>query len=203
MAIQNGLTREAVLPYVAPGQVVVGIDEVGRGAWAGPLLMAAVVLGPAVPPGITDSKLLSAARRTVLARAVKQVAGGIGFGWVPAAELDSVGLAAALRLAARRALERLGCSYDLIIIDGTINFLPGEPVVTLAKADLRIPEVGAASIVAKVARDAYMTRLARADPRYGFERHVGYGTALHARQLALRGPSIHHRHSFRPIMELA
>jgi ribonuclease HII len=182
-------------------EIIVGIDEVGRGAWAGPLLVAAVVLANPAPAGTTDSKLLTAAKRQRLSRDIKAAAAGIGFGWVPAAELDEIGLGAALKLAAERAIAAIGCSFDTVIIDGTINFLPRHNVITLPKADVLIPEVAAASIVAKVARDAYMRRLHARDPRYGFDRHVGYGTAVHAAALATHGPSAQHRHSFKPVKE--
>lgn len=185
-----------------PGEIIVGIDEVGRGSWAGPLLMAAVVLDGPAPVGTTDSKLLTAAKRQVLARHIKVAASGIGFGWVPAAELDEIGLGPALKLAAERAVAALDCPYDLIVIDGSINFLPGHRTHIMPKADLHVPEVGAASIVAKVARDAYMARAHRRDPRYGFDRHVGYGTPAHAASLAVHGPSSEHRRSFAPIKEL-
>ncbi len=192
-----------VLPSIAPGEVVVGLDEVGRGAWAGPLLVAAVILANGAPEGTTDSKQLSPARRQELARQIKQAASSIGLGWVSAPELDHLGLGPALKLAARKAVAALTCPYDLIIIDGTINFLPGHRVETLAKADFLIPAVAAASIVAKVARDSYMHQLHKLDPRYGFDQHVGYGTPGHISQLALHGPSLHHRYSFKPIRELA
>lgn len=185
--------------HASNGPVIVGIDEVGRGSWAGPLLVGAVILSGPAPAGVTDSKLLTPARRRYLARAIKSRSTAIGLGWVRASEIDAIGLGAALKLAAERALAALETRYDQIIIDGTINFLPGRPVTTLAKADLTVPSVAAASIVAKVARDAYMARLHQSDPRYGFDRHVGYGTRLHAAALAAHGPSPQHRHSFRPI----
>jgi ribonuclease HII len=163
--------------------------------------MAAVVLRGSAPDGVTDSKLLSPKKRVLLSRHIKAAAAGIGFGWVPAAEIDQIGLAAALRVAARRAIAAIGCQYDVVIIDGSINLLPEHGAITLPKADLHIPEVAAASIVAKVARDSYMSRLARTDARFGFERHVGYGTALHASMLRKYGPSLQHRRCFRPVQE--
>ncbi len=191
----------AILSSRLPGQIVVGIDEVGRGAWAGPLLVGAVAFAATVPEGVTDSKLLSANRRVYLLRHIKTAALGIGLGWVSSFEIDQIGLGPALKLGSERAVAALECDFDLIIIDGTINFLPEHNVITLPKADLLVPEVAAASIVAKVARDAYMHRLHAQDPRFGFDRHVGYGTALHARQLTEFGPSPQHRRSFKPVRE--
>jgi ribonuclease HII len=180
-------------------QITVGIDEVGRGAWAGPLLVAAVILAGPAPAGTTDSKLLTAAQRQKLARQIKAAAAGIGFGWVSAAELDQIGLSPALTLASARALAAMRTPYDSVIIDGSIDFLPALNTRILPKADLLVPEVAAASIVAKVARDAYMHRLHRRDPRFGFNTHVGYGTLAHAAALALHGPGPQHRRCFAPI----
>ncbi len=182
--------------------IVVGIDEVGRGAWAGPLLVGAVVLRGPAPAGVTDSKLLTPRRRAVLARAIRAQAAAIGLGWVTAAELDQVGLSAALTWASARAIAALNCHYDQIIIDGSIDFLPALNTLVVPKADLTVPAVGAASIVAKVARDTYMERLHYADPRYAFNRHVGYGTLLHAAALAEHGPGPQHRRSFAPVRVL-
>jgi len=175
---------------------MIGVDEVGRGAWAGPLLVCAARLHQPVA-GIRDSKLLSAKKRQLLATEILEHA-DIGYGWVPAAELDSIGLAAALRLATKRALEMVQPTTDEdIIIDGTINFAPEYNVTTLIKADQTMPAVGAASIVAKVARDAYMYALATTYPAYGFDAHVGYGTAAHRQAIAAQGLCAEHRRSFK------
>ena len=180
---------------------IVGIDEVGRGCWAGPLVAGAVVLGEPIS-GLKDSKQLSRIRRERLARAVKVEALAIGLGWVDAATIDEVGLTAAVALAMRRALEAITVSYDQVIIDGDHNFLPDNPrVTTLIKADTTVPAVSAASIVAKVARDAYMADAAAEFPQYGFEKHVGYGTALHLAQLQANGLCSLHRRSFKPVKQ--
>lgn len=187
--------------------MILGIDEVGRGPWAGPLVVGAVVL-PEVSAiqGLTDSKKLSAKKRTELDVLIRKEALGWGLGWVHADELDTVGLSAALRLATIRAVEAVSAPYHEIIIDGTINFLKetnkGRYVTTLAKADLLIPAVSAASIIAKVARDTYMEEQDVLYPEYGFASHVGYGTAKHQQALLQHGVHSLHRKSFAPIKKL-
>jgi len=124
-------------------------------------------------------------------------------GWVEAAEIDSIGLTAAFGLAMQRALEQVAIDYDEIIIDGKINYLLENPKArAVIKADATVPAVSAASIIAKVARDKYMTEMAERFPEYGFERHVGYGTALHLENLRLHGVSVLHRRSFKPVSAL-
>ena len=183
--------------------MIVGIDEVGRGPWAGPLVVGAVVLGEARIDGLNDSKKVSKTRRLVLVDSIIEHAQAYGLGWVDAGELDSIGLAAALRLATRRALEQITVPYHEIIIDGTVNFLAGtqkgEYVTTMKQADALIAAVSAASIIAKVARDDYMESLSDTYPGYGFERHVGYGTAAHRRAIETLGVTAEHRRSFAPI----
>jgi ribonuclease HII len=183
--------------------MILGIDEVGRGPWAGPLVVGAVVLGGATIPGLTDSKKLTKKRREELDGIIREQASGFGLGWVPADEIDAIGLSAALVLATKRAVEQIDVPYSEIIIDGTVNFLKdttkGAYVTTLTKADLLIPSVSAASIVAKVARDAYMTEQDCVYPGYGFTRHVGYGTAVHRAAIEKFGVTPLHRLSFAPL----
>lgn len=183
--------------------MILGIDEVGRGPWAGPLVVGAVVLGGVTIDGLTDSKKLTKKRREELDVIIRELAAGIGLGWVHADELDEVGLSAALRLATKRAVEQVTVPYHEIIIDGTINFLAetnkGQYVTTLAKADLLIPSVSAASIVAKVARDAYMRDQDELFPGYKFGSHVGYGTAVHRAAIEQLGVTPLHRLSFAPL----
>lgn len=179
--------------------MILGIDEVGRGAWAGPMVVGAAVLGDVIIPGLTDSKKLTKRMRERLAVEIKQKALGIGLGWVSARTIDEIGLSAALKLAARRALADVGCNYDEIIIDGTIRLIEGEHVTVLKKADLLIPAVSAAAIVAKVTRDAYMDRIDSLFEGYGFAKHVGYGTAVHSKALEEHGVLPIHRKSFAPI----
>ncbi len=186
--------------------MILGIDEVGRGPWAGPLVVGAVVLGEAQIEGLTDSKKLSAKRRAELDILIRKQAAGWGLGWVHADELDRLGLAESLRVATIRAVEAIHAPYHEIIIDGTINFLKetskGEYVTTLAKADLLIPSVSAASIIAKVARDTYMTEQGTVYPGYSFEKHVGYGTVAHKSAIDTLGITPLHRTSFAPIAKI-
>ncbi len=186
--------------------MILGIDEVGRGPWAGPLVVGAVVLGDASIAGLADSKKLSSARRRKLSDEIRDKAAGIGLGWVHADELDTIGLSAALKLATRRAVEQITAPYHEIIIDGTINFLAGTSkeayVSVLPKADALIESVSAASIVAKVARDSWMAEQDKLYPGYGFSSHVGYGTAKHRQALEQYGVTPLHRTSFTPIAQL-
>ncbi len=200
----------------------VGIDEVGRGCWAGPLVAGAVMLPvnfhskttwEVRPPNgvatgaakivLRDSKKLSKAQRTVAAAWVQQHALAIGLGWVWPAELDANGVTWAVKMAMERALAEIMVNYDEVIIDGNINYFPDNPKAkAIIKADDSVPSVSAASIVAKVARDQYMAELGGQYAGYGFEKHVGYGTALHRTALKQLGVSDIHRRSYKPIQAL-
>ncbi len=194
--------------------MILGIDEVGRGAWAGPLVVGACVLNGAKIEGLTDSKALSKKQREKLSAEISESSAIIGLGWVSNDELDEIGLSAALKLATRLAVKevQLKCKkqnikFNEIIIDGTINFLAGTPLEkyasTLKKADLLISSVSAAAICAKVARDNFMTELSK-KPEFApfcFENHAGYGTSKHRAALYEFGVSKIHRKSFKPIAE--
>lgn len=180
--------------------MIVGIDEVGRGAWAGPLVVAAVGLGGITIDGLTDSKLLSKKKRETLSLKVKQSAPLVGIGWVSAADLDKIGLSQALKLATRRAFHQISWGdIDQIIIDGTIALISDPRVTLMKKADLLVPSVSAASIVAKVARDSYMAACDTVFPGYGFSGHVGYGAATHKSAIDTLGVLPVHRASFAPV----
>lgn len=185
--------------------MILGVDEVGRGAWAGPLVVAAAVLGGQQIEGLTDSKLVTKKRREALYDEIYEKAAGVGLGWVCPEEIDDIGLGPALRLATKRAVKHINCSFHEIIIDGTSNFLsdtPFEPYVkTIKKADLLIPSVSAASIVAKVSRDRYMTEQSTKYPQYGFAAHVGYGTAKHRQAIDEHGITPMHRLSIAPLAQ--
>lgn len=183
---------------------LIGIDEVGRGCWAGPLLVVAARAKSDLPDGLADSKTLSKKQRESLISMITESC-DIGEGWVQPHEIDELGLARAMKLGVSRALMDLGALLDdHIIMDGLVNYCPEEfiHVETMAKADNLSPIVSAASIYAKVTRDAHMVRAAKFYPFYGFEQHVGYGTELHRMALKVHGVSNIHRLSYKPIQAL-
>lgn len=184
-------------------QGVIGIDEVGRGCWAGPLLVVAARAKARLPNGLNDSKLLRPAQRQALVDGIVSSC-DIGEGWVEPNEIDELGLTAAMRLAVERALQALGAHPDeSIIMDGHINYCPAQfsQVQCVIKADSLHPIVSAASIFAKVTRDNYMKLQALEYPGYGFEGHVGYGTKAHQAALAAKGPTVIHRLSYKPVKQ--
>lgn len=180
--------------------MIVGVDEVGRGCWAGPLVAGAVLLDKPIR-GLRDSKKLTKAQREKLDITIRAKAKAIGIGWVSSVEVDTLGLTEAVRLAMQRAIAQITVSYDQIIVDGNYNFLSTLPnSKAIIKADDTVPAVSAASIIAKVARDQWMaTEAVHQFPDYGFERHVGYGTALHRAAIELHGICDLHRRCFAPI----
>ena len=182
---------------------IVGIDEVGRGSIAGPLVVGAVVLDAEIK-GMRDSKLLSRAQREKFSDKIHKSAKYFNIGWVSATELDRIGLTAALTLASTRALSELRLSPLTYILDGNFNYLikTYKPYQLVVKGDNLVPSISAASIVAKVARDAYMYKLALEIPQYGFERHVGYATKEHLEALSIFGITPQHRRSFEPVKSL-
>ncbi len=185
--------------------MILGIDEAGRGPWAGPLVVGAVVLGGAEIEGLADSKKLTKKKRELLYDKIVERALGAATGWVSAEELDEVGMSNALRLATRRAVEKINVPYSEIIIDGMVNFLAdtgkGKYVKTMPKADLLVPSVSAASIMAKVERDRYMTEQDELYPEYGFKSHAGYGVAKHRAAIEKYGITPLHRLSFAPLVK--
>lgn len=184
----------------ALGARVAGVDEAGRGPLAGPVAAAAVVLNPDdLPEGLNDSKALGAARRAALFDEIHAKA-VVSLGWASVAEIDRLNIRVASLLAMRRAVEGLPEVPEAALIDG--NACPeGLPCrgVTLVRADALSLSVAAASIVAKVARDRLMVRLAAECPGYGWEVNAGYPTAAHRAALQHLGVSPHHRRSFRPV----
>lgn len=210
--VAPGLMHETLL--VEQGyRAIAGVDEAGRGAWAGPLVAAAVILPDlhetdaaallAQLQGVRDSKLLDAARREALLTTIEATARAIGVGWVPATELDTIGLGAANRLAWDRAVAGLSISADYLLLDAfrlPSSLLPQTPIV---RGDRECLSIAAASIVAKVSRDRAMIALNQRFPDYGFGRHKGYGTAAHHAALRAHGSCVEHRQSFAPLRALA
>ncbi len=186
-------------------ELVAGVDEAGRGAWAGPVCAAAVILPleredlPALLNGVRDSKLLTPGRRESLLPLIREVALGVGVGWGKPAEIDLWGIVPATRLAMARAVAQLGQPVGALLID--YLQLPGlqVPQRSLPKADVHCLSVAAASVVAKVERDRLMVALDEDCPGYGFAQHKGYGTAQHRQALARLGTSRAHRLSWRPM----
>jgi ribonuclease HII len=181
---------------------VAGVDEVGVGAWAGPVIAAAVVLPHELSPaGLNDSKLLSAKQRAVLFDAIWKCAIAIGVGRVEAAEIDRLNVYWAAMLARRRAVEALALTPVHVLVDGKRRItgvkLPQTPIV---EGDRLHPAISAASIIAKVTRDRLMEELGALYPGYGFERHKGYGTPAHLTALTQLGPLPVHRYSYRPVI---
>jgi ribonuclease HII len=153
--------------------------------------------------GLRDSKKLSKRQREALAPQITAQALAVGLGWVWPAEIDTHGLTWAVRTAMARALEDAAVAYDELIIDGNINYFPADPRArAIIRADDTVPSVSAASILAKVARDNYMTALGEQYAGYGFAKHVGYGTKQHLEALRLLGVSDIHRRSYKPIQAL-
>lgn len=188
-----------------------GIDEVGRGCWAGPLVAGAVVMSDdyihdaSLPWKLADSKQMTRLQRQRAEAGILTSSSVLayGLGWVNNQEVDSLGLTKAVGLAMERAVQAAGMEADRIIIDGSYNFLPDHSnVTTMVKADASQPSVSAASILAKVGRDNWMTQADQRFPGYGFAAHVGYGTAAHRLALQTLGTCELHRLSFKPIAAL-
>lgn len=205
--------ERALAARCGPGRrVVVGIDEVGRGALAGPVAIGACAIEVVdgrireLPAGVRDSKKLSAARREALVDPIVDAAHATAVGWASAAEIDEVGIMEALTRASLRALESLDVEADAILLDGNVDVLSAQlasaerpaPLVELrVAADRDCASVSAASIVAKVARDAVMVELDAAAPDYGWASNKGYGAAVHREAIDRIGTHEHHRRTWR------
>ncbi len=179
---------------------ICGVDEAGRGPWAGPVVAAAVVLDRGcIPPGLDDSKKLTPRRRAALFDAIRAAA-CVGVGIASVEEIDALNILRANDLAMCRAIEALEPAPGAALIDGN-RVPPGLPcrARALVGGDGRSLSIAAASIIAKVTRDRIMAELARAHPGYGWERNMGYGTPQHRAALIRLGVTPHHRRSFRPI----
>jgi ribonuclease HII len=197
LALRDELARSGV-------EGIAGIDEVGVGPLAGPVVAAAVVLPPVVElVGLDDSKRVPPARRMILAKAIRETALGVAIGEVSVEEIDQIGIYRAGLEAMRRAVTSLMRVHPVghLLVDA--RTVPGldVPQTAIVKGDQKDASIAAASIVAKVHRDAVMERLAQRYPAYGFERHMGYGTADHLAALERLGPCPIHRRSFAPVAQ--
>jgi ribonuclease HII len=184
---------------------MIGIDEVGRGCWAGPLVVAAVRLNSPIE-GLKDSKKISRGKRLELFNEIEENA-DVALSVISSVEIDQIGLALAVKRAFIEAYQQIKNINEPVIVDGNINYLGDiDPVNTRCEigADNIYPEVSAASIYAKVYRDDYMKKLSAKYQRYGFDEHVGYGTKAHLEALKIYGPiNGVHRFSYKPIKKLS
>lgn len=196
------MTQRELPPLVIDytGQRLAGVDEVGRGPLVGAVVAAAVILDPARPiAGLNDSKALSAKRRQSLDGEIRERALAFAVAEASPAEVDELNIYHATHLAMRRAIDALSPAAEYLLVDG--NRLPGHPLPgqAVVKGDARHPAIAAASILAKVARDAQMLALDGRHPDYGFARHKGYPTREHLAALERLGPLPEHRRSFAPV----
>ena len=181
---------------------VAGLDEVGRGALAGPVVAAAVVFDPSrIPEGLADSKTLPRSRREALSESIFRSAIGVSIAMVDAAEIDATNILRATLAAMSRAVEALPVASDYLLVDGNtrIPAWPGQQR-TLVGGDAASASIAAASIVAKVERDRLLASYDELWPGYGFAAHVGYGTAAHLAAIARIGPCPIHRRTFRGVL---
>jgi ribonuclease HII len=194
------------------GQIVIGLDEAGRGPWAGPVHAAAVWLAPerltaGFQAELDDSKKLTRVSREAIFEQMRALASAgdpplrLGLGDASVEEIDRLNILQASLLAMARAVAALGLQPDAALVDGTQAPRLDCPVTTVVGGDRKCLTIAAASIAAKVTRDRLMARLAEAHPGYGWERNAGYGTAAHRDGLRRLGVTPHHRRSFRPIRE--
>jgi ribonuclease HII len=200
LAVEFGLWQQGI-------SLVAGLDEAGRGAWAGPVAAGAVILSPAADlverlKGVRDSKLMTARQRTFWAERIKTVALAWGVGFASCAEIDAIGIVPATRLAMERALGQLEISPQHLLIDALRLPKVALPQTAVIKGDANILSIAAASVLAKTGRDAHMVCLDGDYPGYGFARHKGYGTAAHRAALERQGPCAEHRKTFKPLLAL-
>ena len=195
---QTSLMTDQLRLHADGLRVIAGVDEVGRGALAGPLTVAAVVLSAECRiRGLDDSKRLSPARRGSIAQAIREVAIGVSVIHIPAEEIDLVGIGNAVRLGMGRAVAGLPAAVDHVLVDGNDARI-GYPACAVVRGDSKCACIAAASVVAKVERDALMVEHGRSHPEYGFGVNKGYGTAEHIEAIMSLGVTDLHRRSFSP-----
>lgn len=180
---------------------IAGVDEVGRGPLAGPVVVAAVILKDLIP-GVTDSKKLTEKKRAALAAIIKKEAVCYSYGRAEADEIDKLNIHNATLLAMNRAVKGLSIQPSKVLVDGLYVPDINIPCLAIVKGDLTVCSIGAASILAKVLRDEEMSRMDAIYPGYGFAKHKGYPTSAHKSALQLLGPSAIHRRSYAPIKNL-
>jgi ribonuclease HII len=182
--------------------IIAGIDEAGRGPWAGPVVAAAVILDrDNIPAGLADSKTLTEKRRETIAAEIHALA-IVGVGSASVEEIDKVNILQATFLAMARAEAALAQAPDICIVDGSQKPKLNARTEMIVKGDAKSLSIAAASIIAKTTRDAMMRNLARAHPHYAWEKNKGYGAPAHRAGLDAHGVTEHHRKSFAPIREL-
>lgn len=178
-------------------KTIAGVDEVGMGCLAGPVVAGALILDlTAIPDGITDSKLLSPKKRELLQVSLENAALAFAIGTASVEEIDTLNIYQAARLAMKRAVENLSIRPDFLLVDGRAQIDLSIAQKAIIKGDQQSASIGAASIIAKVYRDRLMTALDQDFPGYEFARHKGYGSVLHRQHLQSLGPSPIHRKSF-------
>jgi ribonuclease HII len=183
---------------------VAGIDEAGRGALAGPVVAAAVILPPGVAiRNVDDSKRLTRTEREVLFQEILRMAIGVGVGYVDASVIDRVNIRQATLLAMQAAIQDLPCKPDFLLIDGRDQAPASQPQWMFVRGDQTVGSIAAASIVAKVSRDRFMESVDGQFPGYGFAQHKGYGTAAHLQAIQHLGPSTIHRVTFQGVAHMA
>lgn len=180
-----------------------GVDEAGRGAWAGPVIAAAVILHPdRVVAGIQDSKLLTMQQREYLFWQIQDQALALGVGEASVQEIEQYNILQATLLAMQRAVAQLATAPELVLVDGQHSPVLSYPVKTVIKGDQKVIAIAAASIIAKVTRDRLMIGYDQQLPQYGFAQHKGYGTKQHLYNLQQHGPAWLHRQTFKPLKKL-
>lgn len=194
------------LLWSADVQCIAGVDEAGRGSWAGPVVAAAVILdrnwAPQLLETVRDSKQLTARERTSAAALIRNQCVSVSVGIVPAEIVDFAGLAFAGQLAFWRAVRGLDRRPDYLLVDGFPLWSEMVPQAAIFQGDARCLSIAAASIIAKVTRDELMASLEPDASLYGFAQHKGYSSRAHREALRLHGPSVHHRRSFKPVAEI-
>lgn len=187
----------------AGGLLIAGVDEVGRGPLAGPVVACAIVMRPEAPTirGVDDSKVLTAAERVALARKILQRAASVGLGAASVREIDRLNIYHASTLAIRRAIGKLTITPQYLLIDGKPIRSLGIDHRAVVDGDATCYAIACASIVAKVTRDRLMASLARRHPGYLWERNAGYSTPAHLAALQTAGPTVHHRKNFAPVAQ--